>query len=329
MGSQTKPAVPSGIAEYTLPNNVTFTQAFQSAGRSFPEEAFRIGLLYQPVLLAQAHISFLQRKYNLSYDLRRAALLSELENIGLIPWDDFLASPVDLASLEADFDPQARFAALKSPLSDSSTVKNLERDFRDWAYRTSQVTVRANETLKIYVGPDVSQAEFRQMCTQVAREKRDEELTEVADDFDKKIERLKDRITKEERELREDEADLSQRKMEELGTHVENVLGLFGGRSRRRLSSSLSKRRMTEKAKADAAGFDPLASYRTEDAEEEKAAALEDVNEKWGDIAEDMSEIPISPYKKDTQVELFGVAWMPYHIVKIGDSLELLSGYSV
>lgn len=331
MGSETKPAVPSGIAEYILPNNITFTQSFQASGRSLPDEAYHIGLLYRPVLLAQAHVSFLQRKYNLEYQLRRAALLSGQDATGLIPWDEYPGLPVELSALDAKPDPQGRFAVLESPLTDPGAMKSMEKDFEDWAYRTSQAIVRANESLNIYVGPDVSQSEYRAMCTQAAREHRDEELAELSASFDKKIERLKDLLSKEERELREDEGEHSQRKMEELGTHAENVLSLFVGRSRRRLSTSLSKRRMTEKAKADVEeSREAIEDYTEEiaDLEAEKAQALEEVNEKWREIAEGMSEITVTPYKKDVKVELFGVAWMPYHIVKIGDALELLPGYS-
>ena len=39
----------------------------------------------------------------------------------------------------------------------------------DWAYRSAQVIVRANEALKLYAGPEVSSAEFRTQCADVAR----------------------------------------------------------------------------------------------------------------------------------------------------------------
>ena len=60
--------------------------------------------------------------------------------------------------------------------------------------------------------------------------------------------------------------------MEEMGTHAENIIGLFGGRrSSRRLSSSLSKRRMTEKAKADVEeSHDVIAELKKEIASLEK-----------------------------------------------------------
>jgi hypothetical protein len=131
------------------------------------------------------------------------------------------------------------------------------------------------------------------------------------------------------RELKEDESELSQRKMEEWGTHVETVLGLFGKR-KRSVSSSLSKRRMTSGAKADVEeSLDAIEDYKRDlaDLEKEKAEALEEVEEKWSEIADDITEISVTPYKKDVLVDLFGVAWMPYHVVESEGRRMELPGY--
>lgn len=205
----------------------------------------------------------------------------------------------------------------------------MEKDFQDWVYRTMEVTVRANETLKVFAGPEVSRAEFRKLCTGAARQKRDAEADKVENSFGKKIDSLVNRLSREERELAEDQTELSQRKLEEIGTHVENILGLFSKR-RRRLSTSLTKRRMTERAKADLEeSLDAIEDYKKQIArlEKDKAQALEDVKQKWSDIADDMTNIPVTPYKKDVLVDLFGVAWMPYHLVQIGEKTEELPGY--
>jgi hypothetical protein len=329
IGSTTRPPVPGRVEEYFLPNNLTVSQAAKAAGRTLPQEARSVGLLYHPVLLAQAEIRFLKRKYNLDYDMRRTAMVIEVSRRGTARWDDWPTNAIDPRGLDHGPAPEAYFAPLDAPLSDDKTIRSLKTDFTDWAYRTSEVEVRANEKLKIYAGPEVSQAEFRKMCTEAAREELEDEAKKIADSYDKKIERIEDRLEREERELREDEADLSQRKMEEWGTHAENVLGLFGGR-RRRLSSSLSKRRMTGRARADVEeSKEAIEDYQEDisELEREKERALEDVQEKWSEIADDMTEIPVAPYKKDVLIELFGVAWMPYHTLQVGNEIVELPGY--
>ena len=318
LGSSTRPVVPSGIDEYFLPNNLTLSQAAKADDRSLSPEARNLGLLYRPVLLAQADIRYLQRKYNLDYEVRQTALVIEPDRRGMVRWEDFLADPVDPRQIDRQPAPHSYYVSLDTPLSDGKVVRGLKSDFQDWTYRSSEVTVRANETLKVYVGPETSQSEFRRICSEAAREKRDVEIDKVTDSYDNKINRLKDKLAREVRELKEDEVEHSQRKMEELGTHAETVLSIFGKR-RRSVSSSLSKRRMTSKAKADVEeSLDAIEDYKRDvaDLEKEKAEALEEVEEKWSEIADDITEISVTPYKKDVLVDLFGVAWMPYHVVE-------------
>ncbi len=326
LGSATRPAVPSGIAEYFLPNNLTLSQAIKATGRTFPQDVRPLGLLYKPVLIAQADIRFLQRKYNLDHETRRTTLVLELDRRGTVRWDDWQSNPVDPRALDSQPPPEVHFASLEAPLSESKILSSLKTDFADWSYRTTEVIVRANETLEIYAGPEVSQADFRKMCTEAAREKLEDEAEKVASSFEKKIERIEDRLEREERELREDKSELAQRRREEWGTHAENVFSLFGGR-RRRLSTSLTKRRMAEKAEADVEeSEDVIKGYEQDIAElqQEKEHALEEVNQKWREIADDMVEIPITPYKKDILIDLFGVAWMPFHALQVeGEVLEL------
>jgi F0F1-type ATP synthase membrane subunit b/b' len=220
---------------------------------------------------------------------------------------------------------------LDAPLNVSKQMTALERDFVDWIYRSVTVTARANEALNVYAGPDVSQAEFMKACAETAREARDAEVEKIADQYDRKIKTLEDRLAREERELREDETELSQRKMEELGTHAENVLGLFGGRkSTRRLSSSLTKRRMTEQAKADVEeSEDAIAQYEKDiqALEQERQSAIDEINDRWGDLVNDISEVTVTPKKTDIFVELFGVAWMPYYLIESGGGIIELPAF--
>ena len=330
-GSTTRPTIPAGVAEYFLPNNLTLSQAFKASGQPYPAEASSQGLVYRPVLLGQAAIRFLNRKYGLDAEIKRTAMVQQPDRRGVVRWENFIAPVVEPRALDDEPAPQARFATLEAPFTDGKAIAALEKDFLDWAYRTSQVTVRANEPLKVYAGPELSGAEFRNLCAETARQGRDEEFRKLAATFDKKIEALQAKLEREERELDQDQTELSQRKMEELGTLGENVFGLFGGRkSSRRLSSSLSKRRMTAQAKADVEeSVDTIAGFKKEitELEKAKAQALEEANTRWSELANELTEIPVTPLKKDVLMDVFGVAWFPYHLVQSGDQVTELPGY--
>jgi hypothetical protein len=328
--SSTRPTLPAGIREYFLPNNLTFTQAFKAAGIPLPEEAYAQGLLYRPVILAQAGIRYLNRKYNLDSEQHKTALVAVPDRRGVVRWENYLTKAIAPAELDDTPVPQARFAALEAPFNDPKMLAALQKDFLDWAYRSAQVTVRAHEGLKLFAGSETSQAEFRSQCAEAARQGRDAEIRKISVSFDNKLKTLYDKLTREERELTQDRVEYEQRKWEERGNLAELGASVLGLGRKKSLTTQLTKRRLTEQAKAEIdESVEAITDFKAqiEALEQQKAAALEEVGRAWGDIASQISEITLSPLKKDVLLDFFGVAWMPFHVVKMGEENEELPGY--
>jgi hypothetical protein len=278
------------------------------------------GVVYRPALMASAQVRILDRKLGVDSELDRAVFVESPEKRGSVRWDEYVFNGQALGNVEKSPVPSSRFGTIDAPLNDAKLMSVLEKDFEDWVYRTSSLQARANDTLKVYAGPDVSRAEFMRACADAASKKRDAEISKESDKFDRQLRTLKDRKSREERELREDEAELSHRKWEEAGTHLENIFG--GGKgARRRVSTSLSKRRMTEKAKADVEeSVDAIEEYDKQIAalEERREAAIQEINDRWGHVVNDITEVTVTPKKTDVFVNLFGVAWVPYYVVQSG-----------
>jgi small-conductance mechanosensitive channel len=208
-------------------------------------------------------------------------------------------------------------------------MKSMQRDFEEWLYRSTEVPVRFNEQLDLYGGPDVSDEDFEAMCREAAAEESEKEQEKISDSYDKKLEQIVKRLEREIRELREDEAEYDRRKQEETVSHAETLISLLGKR-RRSLSSSMTKRRMTQRAKEDVEeSEDAIEEFEKEikELEREKAEALKEAAERWEEVVSEVDEIRVTPYKKDIFTELFGVAWMPYHVVRSGDIVEEVPGF--
>jgi len=45
---------------------------------------------------------------------------------------------------------------------------------------------------------------------------------------------------------------------------------------------------------------------------QEYEGAVRELNERWAKIATSIEEYTITPYKKDINVDLFGIGWVPY-----------------
>ena len=287
-------------------------------------------MIYKPVLLVQTDIRYFQRKYDLDYSQKRTALVTDLDPRGMVRWEDHLIEPLDYDELDRTEPVNARFALLEAPLTNARTINPLESDFVDWAYRRSSVMVLANEELDLYAGPDQTEGQFRKQTSAAARKALDAEADELKEKFQKKLEALKKKLSHEQRELEEDRDEHSQRKMEELSTLFEN---LFGGKAygRRRVTSSITRRRLTQRAKAKIEESEDMIDEIERDIDllsAEMEEAIDELEDKWARVASQIDEIPINPYKKDILVEIFGVAWMPVHLVEVGGEVLELPGFS-
>ena len=329
----TKPSLPQGIKEYILPVNLTLSQALRQSQLISTSEPSSSSLVYHPILIGQVEVRFINRKYFLDYEGRKTVLVQNPDRRGFIHWEEFLTPAIDINKLTERGEPQARYYPIEAPLNDAKTLQALEKDFVEWVYRSAQITIQANEALKLYSSPTETKEDFLRRCQEAAQKALEEETKKVAATYDKKVNDLQLKIDREQRELEMDQEELSQRRMEEYGTHAENLLGLLGGRrSSRRVSTSLSKHRLTTKAKADVEESQKaIAEYKQQIAliEKEKTQALLAIKQKWEDIAKSVSEVPIIAQKKDILPELFGVAWMPYYLVRWNDREQEVPAFTV
>lgn len=315
-----RPAVPSGVQEVFLPARLSLEAAAAESKRDLPSDAKRLGLAYRPAIVAQAQVRFLQRKYNLDFETKKTALVTDVSAPGSLRWDDFEREPLDERSLEGRPQDGAGFGELQGALADEAQLKLLERDFTDWAYRTSEGQMWANEALKVYGAPDLTKEQFLAQSEKEAQTQRESEVEKTKDRYEVKLKAVQRKLDKEKLEMAGDEQEAGQRRMEEMGTHFENVLGLFTG-SRRRLTTSLTKHRLTSAAQSNVEeSKQAIAELEKEmqDLGEEIQEALEEVHARWDAAAQDVTQLPLAPARSDVYVSLFGIAWLPYHRVNVG-----------
>ena len=77
---------------------------------------------------------------------------------------------------------------------------------------------------------------------------------------------------------------------------------------------------MTQKANAEVEeSLDEIESIKREIArlEQEKEDELDTIKQKWLDMIDDVTEIAVTPFKKDIDPVLFGIAWVPHHLIEI------------
>ncbi len=63
------------------------------------------------------------------------------------------------------------------------------------------------------------------------------------------------------------------------------------------------------------------------DLETERSQVEAKASERWSQVANDVTEMTIAPLRKDVMLDVFGVAWMPFHLVKAGTEVFELPAY--
>lgn len=318
-----RPVLPSGISEFFLPVDLKAGDAIEAARQ--PAGAKVNTVVYRPALIAQAEARYVNTRYRLDTSRRFACVVDSLESMN-VEWDQFVWRPYKTDDVNDAPRQQASFASLPGWLSDPRRITALQRDFEDWVFRNGALKVRANETLKVYAGPEVSTADFRKLCSDAARDAMQTDLDKIGVAFDKKIDALKEKIRRQTNKVEEQQREVSQRTAEEVGKGLETLAGLLGGR-KRSLSGNLSKRRMTAGAKADLdtarEDLDTL-KKQLEGLSEAREKEEKAVNEKWARMVDDETEVPVNATKSNIYIDLFGVAWVPYYQCEFaGQSVEI------
>ena len=116
--ASTRPAVPSALAEYFLPNNLGVSKAVAAERLNIPVSQEPEKILYKPALLVQAEVRYLSRKYNLEHIQKMTAVVKETST-NLIRWDEHQRNPIEPDALFDQPMPGAAFDTLPSWLSDA------------------------------------------------------------------------------------------------------------------------------------------------------------------------------------------------------------------
>jgi hypothetical protein len=134
------------------------------------------------------------------------------------------------------------------------------------------------------------------------------------------MDRLDDRMRRKGRELEAEKKELSGRKREELFTQGEAILSLLKGRTTYTLSRTSRAHRYSQQTREDLRESEQVIAEIEEEmqlTEEQFQEELRKVNDKWAKIAAQVQEHTITPFKKDIQVEMFGLGWLPFWYAEV------------
>ncbi len=279
----------------------------------------QVSLVYEPVILTAGKVRFYDSKRNIDVVEDRSYLSLAPDDFGRTNWE--LAEEVcdwENALLNQPDNPEGiaiRYEAVADTMNTAKELGKVKKSFSDWLYQTQRFLNLEHEDLKLYKKSNESDQAFRMRVQQVARELRDEELDELQDKYEVKLDKINERIRKEENELAEAEAEASSRKKAEWIGMAETFVSIFVRRRSRSLNANSTKSRMSKKAalkvKASQEELVELEKDFTE-METELKGKLDEIRQKWDTVAEGITSREIKPRRADVKVDSVILTWEPY-----------------
>lgn len=321
-GKSTQPVLGSKVDVFYLPVKMSLGDAYKQAADRGIAPTIQPRYHYRPVLIGQSQIWFANRTYNVNTQKRVTVLIPELQNRGLVQWQDYQVDEIPSNEFDPRPLPEATFADLVYPFDDEKNVTNLSGDYADWLYRNYQLTLYRNPDLKLISDVGESKEDFIARIQQTGKTTADDGVETIKAKFAKQKKSIEDKLLKEELELEKDKKTLSNRRIEEASTGLQTVIG-FLGKSKKSVNSSLTKRRMTATAKANVEESEVMIEkYKSELAELEakQQEAVDAYQSSTEGKTAQIEEIVVKPLKKDVVIEFFGLAWAPVYAFKNGDN---------
>lgn len=256
---------------------------------------------------------------------KKYAVLIDDENIRgtNVRWENYSCDAFGRDDLESR--PEFADAEYQQPaawMMDAKLAKTYESNFIDWIARDADVHVRVNKKLGINAfSEDVTEDEFIDMCKEKVAEKIEKEVEKLKAAAETKIDAAQSKLDKAMVTLSDKQTESRNRKIQTAVTAGEAILGLFGVGRKKSASTAVNKAGQISKASnaAEKAQMDVDAlTAKLEELQNDLETKIEEVTDKWNEVAENVSEVRIDVAKKDVYVDYFGICWMPYYKNSVG-----------
>ncbi len=331
-GFSDKPiTLPDSIIQYFLPATVNVQQAARIWESRSGMAAASIGapqLAYQPLLLAQVEVRYLDRKSSVEERQMLTYQVPDVQKANIIHWVDHIINiELDHTALSHQPVAGALFGSIPPGLTDAKRLNELKNDVVDYVFRSAVLTVMHNPTLDLYANPRESQGDFMIRLGLAAREARDIEIDKTTEKFNREIEKLDERLKKHQRDVQLHSQSAEELRRQESATTGESLLRMLRGNPGNTLSNVSRVRRYRSSAEGRAQSSDAAAGEMEQSIQARHTAlssALQGINDKWAKLAATLEEVKLTPYKKDIGLQMFGIGWRPLWYVTINGQAVLM-----
>jgi len=273
------------------------------------------GTRLSPALITRVQMLFDDTKADLRETIEWEALATVGE--GDVDWAEAIDVDYDTRDLRRDAPDGAVYVLTDAPIDKSTWYRSVTASLKDRLHRHETVTLQANRELKLYSRIDETPEAFAERCQAAADDGKDEETSKIRDRLTAKADKLNEAIAKYEDRIEELQADVRNRRNQDLISIGSSVLGsILGGRNSTTTIARSAGRAATR-------GSSSAQRVRTienrideknlaiEDLEDDLREAIAEIDEEWDEKAGAIEPIEISLERSDITVDEVSLLWLP------------------
>lgn len=226
-------------------------------------------------------------------------------------WDDAAAVELPLADLR-DEGPPGRHLEVDPTVTTEALCAEWRERLAEHAVRNVRAFAWSCPALRMQSETGESEAHFRGRVELAIREKRDQAVDKVRQQYQRKVERLEGQLQRAREQLGRQQDQARDAQLSAAVNVGEALLGMFGGR-RRRVSSHQATRVVREQRDVGRAEekVEGLVSDLY-DLEAEMEAALIDVAAEHGSERYPVETVEAAPSAREVKIDFCGLVWVPY-----------------
>ena len=299
------PTVPEGIHAYHMDPAAPWAR---SLGADPDATSFA------PGLVTTVQLTFDDRHANVNHQETWEAVV--YPSTETIRGADAVAVDHDQRDLRPDAPAGATYVLPDVRLDQKTFYTNARKAIADHLYRSRNVTVFKNPTLKLYSRVGEDEADFRIRCEAAGEDRADADVVKLKSRYAKRIRATEDQLRTAENRVRELETDVAGRRQDELMRGAGDLIGVFlGGRRRSSgLSKAASRRTQTRKTQERLTTAEDKVASKLElldDLEDDLAVDFGEISAKWDAAAADITTVEIGLEKSDIHVDDLALLWIP------------------
>ena len=272
------------------------------------------------MVLGVADVRFTDPKIGVDATRKTTAVTAITSDPIPVDWDNAVDAGFDVGQLSKEQPPQATFADLPAAASKAKNYDDWSKTFVTWVSTSQQVTIYKSAASGLASNGQESEGDFRARLQHASREKRDQKIADLRQQYAPKVASLEDRLRRAQQAVEKEKSQATGQWIQAGISIAGSVLGML---TSRKTVSVTNLGRVTTAARGMGRGMQQYEDVgRAKDTVEgvqqqidatnaELQSKVDAIDTNYDPQTEKLDTVAVKPKRTGINVQLVALAWVP------------------